>query len=117
MKMNNIYTLDDLTILHEYFTNETNELGESIKVKVVICKEKEKAKIKEKVKGHTYTESQKESNKRYVNNNRDKVYKYISCYVKNRCEEDPEYHEKIKEQKRAYYHRKKEKKLKESENE
>ncbi len=101
--------IDGLSIVHEYFKDEINESGEITRIKVIVCKEKKECK-KEKVKG--YTESQKESNKRYVNNNRDKVYKYISSYVKNRCENDDEYHEKIKEQKRAYYHRKKEKELK-----
>ncbi len=107
--MENTYMIDGLTIVHEYFKDEINELGEITKIKVIVCKENTDHKLK--MKGYTYTDSKKEGNKRYVNNNREKVNKYISEYVKNRCENDQEYQERLREQKRLYYHRKKEKKM------
>lgn len=95
--------IDGLIVIKEYYKDEVDESGNVSKIKVVVCRE------------NTYTESKKESNKRYVNNNREKVSNYLSGYIKNRYQNDPEFKEKIKEQKRQSYYKMKEKKKMEKE--
>lgn len=97
--------VDGYIVIREYYKDELDESGNVTKVKVVLCRE------------NTYTESRKESNKRYVNNNREKVSNYLSSYIKNRYQTDPEFKEKIKEQKRQSYYKMKELKKQEKENE
>ncbi len=89
--------IDGLIVIREYLKDETDEFGNVSKIKVVVCRE------------NTYTEKKKESNKRYIDSHREKVTNYVSNYIKNKCQTDPEFHEKVKEQKREYYYRAKEK--------
>ncbi len=77
-----------------------NEVGDKIKERIII-------KIIY-VKDSRYKERLKESQKKYYENNKDKVSNYIKGYKNDRYKNDEEYREKVKQKRREDYKRKKE---------
>ncbi len=53
----------------------------------------------------------------YINKNKEEFYKKNNERTKEKCAKDPEYHERLKQQKKDWYLRKKEEKLKNKINE
>lgn len=98
----NLLNSDDYKIIFKKDIIEDND-GQINSKQYILLKKIQKYKQK-------ITENIKQSKKRYFQNNKEEIIQKNSLKLKEKCDNDPEYKERLKQQKRESYLRKKEEK-------